>query len=63
MPIHLEEVKKALKANIVIAMEPMTAIMTKAAEAVTEAMTSGQTVAKRQPVAGTRGTMTVKLHR
>lgn len=46
-----------------IAMKAMTAIMTKAAAAVTEAMTSGQTVAKRQPVAGTRGTMTVKLHR
>ncbi|OWK04366.1 hypothetical protein Celaphus_00016455, partial [Cervus elaphus hippelaphus] len=63
LPIHLEEVKRALKANIVITMEATTAIMTTAAEAVTEAVTSGQTVAKRQPVAGTRGTMTVKLHR
>lgn len=40
-PIHLEEVKRALKANIMITMEAMTAVMTKAAEAVTEAMTSG----------------------
>jgi len=41
LPIHLEEVKRALKANNMIAMEPTTAVMTKAAEAVTEAMTSG----------------------
>ena len=30
-----------MKANNMIAMEPKTAVMTKAAEAVTEAMTSG----------------------
>ena len=41
LPIHLEEVKRALKANIMIAMKATTAVMTKAAEAVTEAMTSG----------------------